>query len=206
MAGGVRISVDVRPLKRFQQSLDPQSPVMDRLFRRIAAVYSAFTRRRFVAYSRGGGGWPPLAASTLRRRRKGKGTGKAAILRDTGLLFMALTIGAAGNFLRRTRAGIVYGFGDNQHPRRVVGHRVKTNKRTGAQTKGRRILLTTAGASATTLRQIAIYHQEGGPRLPRRVILAQPDAQTARQFDGMVRRAVNEAAASAGAPARGGTQ
>lgn len=208
MAGGVRISVDVRPLKRFQQSLDPQSPVMDRLFRRIAAVYSAFTRRRFVAYSRGGGGWPYLAPSTIKRRRRGKGKGAPAILRDTGLLFMALTIGDVNNYTKRTRAGIVYGFGDAKKGRPVVlreiVHRNKNGEELVFERKGRRIVgMKMGGAKAKSFRQIASYHQEGGGRLPRRIILAKPDEQTVDQFNGLVRRAVNEAAAAAGAPARG---
>ncbi len=127
----------------------------EKMFKRWAARYSGFTRRRFQVLSRGGslkGKWAPLAPSTIRRRRKGKGKGSPAILKDTALLFNALTIKAQGNFTKRIPDGIRYGFADSPHP----------------------------GAGGLTYRRLATIHQEGNPKknLPARPILVEPDAIT----------------------------
>lgn len=189
---GVRIVIDTTPLAKFAGIINlknGQSPIMGRMFTRIGGAYSAFVRRRFAAYSRGGGGWPALARSTVAARRRGSGSGYPGILRDSGLLFMGLTIGAVGNFFERIKNGIVYGFADNPHPKTHV-QRVRTS---GTRTKVRRFI---GGNSRATLRQIAGFHNDGGSRPghpPRRLILAQPNETTKAQFAGFVRMAVTEA-------------
>lgn len=57
------------------------------------ARYRSFVQERFDIFSKGGGDWPPLKASTVARRRKGRKKSKkprATILRDTNTLFTAL--------------------------------------------------------------------------------------------------------------------
>lgn len=196
----VQLIIDTTPLVRFSRLINldrEQSPIMRRMFDRVGAAYAAFVQRRFVAFSRGGGGWPALAPSTVRARRRGRGAGHPAILRDTGLLFMALAIGGSGNYYRPTKRGIVYGFGDSPHPRPHV-QRVRGRS-------GRSRLRRFIGAAGTaTLRQIAGYHNDGGirpGRPPRRLILARPNEQTKEQFAGFVRRAVAEAGRAAGSGA-----
>lgn len=189
---GVRFTVDTTPLAKFAGIINlknGQSPIMGRMFTRIGGAYSAFVRRRFAAYSRGGGGWPVLARSTVAARRRGSGSGYPAILRDSGLLFMALTIGAAGNFFQRIKNGIVYGFADSPHPKTFV-HGVRNRE---GKVKVRRFI---GANSKATLRQIAGFHNEGGSRPghpPRRVILAQPNETCLNQFQRHVKLAVSEA-------------
>lgn len=62
--------------------------------------YRSFIQERFDTYSKGGGDWPPLKASTVKARRSGKKSKKkkpkATILRDTSTLFTALQPQFAG--------------------------------------------------------------------------------------------------------------
>lgn len=128
--------------------------------------YEVFVRRRFNVYSRGGGDWPPLQPKTIRARRRGptskrgaskrrlltSGGGRSSgvsILKDTGILFNALSIGAVGNAARGIPSGIAFGFASASH-------------------KG--------GASIAT---IARAHDSGAGHLPRRRILVKPDKPTA---------------------------
>ncbi len=130
----------------------PSNPVR-RAFRQWAFQYLVFTRRRFNTFSRGGGDWRPLAPSTIKERRKGRGTGMPAILRNTGVLFNALELNATGNIVRYVQNGVQVGIGGPAvHP-------------------GGRL----------TIGQIAALHNDGGQKFlhpPQRKILADPDAST----------------------------
>ena len=142
---------------------------IDNMLKAWGVRYLTFTRRRYSKFSRGGGDWKSLAESTKKARRGGKrrktrsarartkttsrGTGKKfAILRDTGILLRALTIGASGNLFKRISDGIQVGFGGPaKHP----------------------------GGKAT-IADIAAFHNTGGGNLPKREILVKPDARTIR--------------------------
>lgn len=165
----------------------PSHPAIEDMFTQWAARYSAAMIRRFNTFSRGGGDWRPLAQSTLAKRRSGgqanfrKDRGARSqrsfaafdtrrgmlvqadkaysILKDTGALFGALTIGARGNLTQRGRGTITFG---------IEG---------GLSGKG------------TTIGQIARYHQSGGGRLPKREILVQPSPSTVRAMATDSRRA-----------------
>ena len=56
-------------------------------------------KRNFLAQGRPIG-WKPLSAYTLAMRRKGKGTGSAQILRDTGTLMNSINPGAIGSITK----------------------------------------------------------------------------------------------------------
>lgn len=131
--------------------------------RQWAARYSAWIREVFVRNSLGDGDWPPLKASTLLRRRHGKNkvrvvrrskrgnilwkpSVRTAILRDTGVLFGALIVGAYGNETAPIQGGIMFGFSDLPHDK-----------------------------SGTSVAKIASYHQSGGGTLPQRKILRGTD-------------------------------
>ncbi len=176
MSKEVRISTEGidKLLKILRQGQFGAGPIYD-MFRQWTARYSAFVRRRFVKFSRGGGDWKPLKASTIRARRgpirrrtrssraRTKTTtrgsaGTVAILRDTGTLFKALTIGAPGNLHVRIKNGVRYGFGG---PARYT--------RRGRRKK--------AGGQAT-ISDIGVFHNSGAGRNPKRLILAEPDART----------------------------
>ena len=91
-----------------------------------------------------------------------QGALNAAILRDTGVLFNALDIGAAGNEVRREGPSVVYGIGGPaNHP---GGH--------------------------YTIGQIAAAHQAGGGRLPKREILVTPSDDVVNAMLGDARRAI----------------
>lgn len=105
-------------------------------------------------------------AASTLAKRRKQGKG-AKILRDTSTLLNALSIGTKGNYLKPLRNGIRFGFSNALH------------------SSGRK-----------TIRQIAIYHETGAGRNPKRVILAAPDQKTvegmgqdfARHIDKLGRR------------------
>ena len=85
------------------------------------------------------------------------------ILRDTGMLFGALNMGAEGSVLRREGMSVTYGIGGPaEHGPR--GH--------------------------ATIGQIANYHQHGGGRLPQRTILVPPPENIIQGMLSDARRAI----------------
>ena len=165
--------VNLDAMKRFQKGLNRATrsgqltgPI-GTMFKQFGAIYLTFTRRRFVRMSKGG--WTPLAQSTIKSRRGGKrratrsskaltktttrgSATNVSILRNTGILLNALTIGAPGNLYRGIRGGIRVGFGGPaRHP----------------------------GGKAT-ISDIAVIHDEGRG-VPKREILVKPDPMTIRQ-------------------------
>lgn len=163
-------------------------PGADRLARRLSpdalrAVlklwvlrYSAQIRREFAQNSRGGGAWRDLAESTKRARsrkaaarvqieggsaKRTRGARRFAILRDTGLLYNALTVGAGGNLVEYGSAEVKFGFAPVRH-----------------------------GSDRVTIQAIAAAHDVGGGRLPKRQILNEPTSQTRDAMMGDLRRHV----------------
>lgn len=55
-------------------SVNGAGPLGDWIGKKVPARYSAFVRRRYDQFSKGGGNWQPLADSTIAQRRTGKGT------------------------------------------------------------------------------------------------------------------------------------
>lgn len=151
--------------------------------------YSAQIRREFVVNSRGGGAWPDLSEYTKRMRArkaaakkqvvngeggkkkivKASGTRRFAILRDTGLLLNALTIGASGNLIKYTDDSVTFGLAKVKH-----------------------------GDDRVTIQDIAAYHNEGGKRLPKRQILNEPTSQTREAMMSDLRRLINGLGGSSG--------
>jgi hypothetical protein len=126
----------------------------------------SFLGLRFARLSRGGGEWPPLAPSTIKARRKGKGKGKPAILRDVGLLYNALspTLNSPGAINERVPFGVRVGYGG------PMRH----------------------GEGRATIADIASYHQRGVGRLPQRKIIVPPDGSTRRGMMSDARRALKK--------------
>lgn len=85
-----RVTVPVRSLRRFAGTVKNGQGRIKIAFNTWSRIYAAFIRTRFIKFSRGGGNWRRLAASTIAARRRGKRRGPIAILRDTGLLFASL--------------------------------------------------------------------------------------------------------------------
>jgi len=141
------------------------SPQMIKAYKAWAVVYRAAMQERFNTFSRGGGDWAPLAQSTIDARRHGGkgnhkrgkralkkaiegGGGQVTILRDTGLLFMALSpaFGQPGQLESIVENGIEVGFGG-----------------TSGYPDGK-----------ATISDIAGFHQKGNKNLPKREILVEP--------------------------------
>ncbi|MCH7813907.1 MAG: hypothetical protein IID40_07790 [Planctomycetes bacterium] len=153
-----QIRWDLGPLKKLARQLS-SSKLPAPLPRRWGARYSAFVRRRFTR--QGDGSWRKLSPATIKARR-GKGKG-AKILRDTGTLLAALTIGAPGNLFKLIRGGIRFGFSGMRHP------------------KGK-----------ASIRDIAVFHETGAGNLPKRPILVPPDDRTLRGMQNDVKEVVQK--------------
>lgn len=174
------VNIDLGKLVKYQKDVEQQlngapGPVNDAM-KLWAVRYRSYTQLRFDSFSRGGGDWRPLALSTVKARRKGKyqnktrsslankngksvsAGGAVTILRDTGLLFAALSpvfSGTPGALEERIPFGIRIGYGGPQR------HASKDGK--GKQ---------------ATIADIASFHQNGAiPRMPARQIIVKPDAQ-----------------------------
>jgi hypothetical protein len=127
---------------------DPKA--MPVFWKKVGAIYRSFAQERFSRLSRGGGEWPPLAESTIARRRKRS----SSILYDKGLLFAALapSLNAGGGAYEQvTSTGVRLGYGG---PMKYEGE------------------------GKVTLADIASFHQTGSDRLPQRKIIVEPDQAT----------------------------
>ena len=161
MAVGVKILKNFSGMKNMSKALLSATTAsggfsgpFGAMYKQWSVRYSAFVRRRFNTFSRGGGNWKPLKDSTKKGRKRGKGAGSAAILKDTSTMFGGLTIGARGNLNKRIAGGVEFGFGGNdRHPEGKM-----------------------------TITRLAEIHQKGSSRanIPARPIIVQPDAQTNR--------------------------
>ena len=166
------VKLDMRPLKRFAAEVrrdlrtNGSGPIRQML-RQWGRRYLGFTKKRFLKLSRGGGDWKALAPSTIRGRRKPRGTtarsktrrtgGKAAILRNTGTLVAALSVGGRGNMFKDIPNGVRVGFqGGVKHP-----------------------------SGKATIAEIAVFHNVGGRggKPPQRAILVEPDRATIRAME-----------------------
>ena len=170
--------IDLSPLKELLR-LQRQSPEMDSLFKKYGALYLGDVRFLYVQSARGSGRWEPLKKATKRRRRLGGRGGKVEILRDTGTMFNALTPKLKGSLFQPIQRGIRVGFAEGvRHPGPPQGRRKKRAGR-GRGSSGRR----------ATIRQIAIFHDEGLGNNPKREILIR-DARSMRS--GTIRTIQNE--------------
>ena len=163
MAVTVTVKVDLSELKQFKKELDQDlrsggqktggGPI-NNAFKQWGVRLRSYLQERFAVYSRGGGNWPPLKPSTIKRRRKGRGRYgmSAAILRDTGTLFNALTpefTGKPGAIEERIPYGIRIGYGGpGQYTKKYGG--------------------------VATIADIASFHQVGAGYLPKREIIVPP--------------------------------
>lgn len=124
-------------------------------------MYASYIRRRFVKASRGDGTWPPLAPSTIARRRKNS----SVILRDTGLLFAHVSpefMPVTQFTLTGTKFTAAVDFiAEQQYPEAGV-----------------------------TVRDVLGFHQKGGGNLPQRKILVPPDAQTHNKMCAVMKKAI----------------
>ncbi len=149
---------DIRKFRKLQAAV--KRDALRPIYRGWGIKYLTWIKRLYIKNSRGGGDWAPLKSISYRRatgtRKKsrnwkktyGKAKVKTQILRDTGILFGALSIGQPGNLFKFIRKGIRVGFSGAPH-----------------------------SGSKVTIKQIAIKHQKGDSKtnLPKRKILHEPD-------------------------------
>ena len=162
-----KVTVRVPKLKSLAHKIDAQlggqgGPVNDAVTQWGVRV-RAWLQERFDKYSKGGGNWPPLSESTLRQRR---GT-TASILRDTGLLFAALSpvfVGAPGALQDRLKNGIRVGFGGPA---------------------------THASGGSASVSDIAYFHQVGAGILPVRKIIETPGIDVQQEMANDLQRAIS---------------
>lgn len=114
----VRVKATRREVKRLLRQLpavlsgkggDPTG-IARSLSLRLGMVALSLVKQAFVEKATGGADesglrWKPLAPSTIRGRRQGKGAGEPQIGRDTGILLNSLSPGAPSNVLD-ARAGL----------------------------------------------------------------------------------------------------
>lgn len=165
MAIEVRVKLD--GLDRLRRAVLANPALGERIAKAWATIYRGFVRQRFAMQSRGGGEWPPLAQSTIKRRR-GSGQG-AAILRDTGALFASLQPNLEG-------AGLL-----KSSPLKPLGFRAT-------------LASSRTYKSGATLQEVAEYHHHGEGRLPERTILVMPPQATIGQMASQAKRIMVKAA------------
>lgn len=124
-----------------------------------SVIYRSYAMQRFDKASKGDGTWQPLSPATIAGRRKGKGKGPTAmILRDTGLLFKALSPGvidAPGALTEDIPYGIRVGFGGpSRH-----------------------------GNGQATIADIAAFHNAGSGVPQRQIIVGPPDDVQAKMVE-----------------------
>ena len=171
------VIIDLGPLRKYRTALEADfrlranGPVR-KSFKQWAARYRSFLRERFDKYSKGGGDWAPLKDSTIKRRRKGKGTrrfaaGSVAILRDKGIMFAALDPvfkNKPGQLQDDIPFGIRVGFGG------AAPH----------------------GDDKITVAYLALIHNQGLGHIPARIIVVAPDSATQRGMASDMERAHNQ--------------
>jgi len=160
----IKVRISKRDLERLQR-FSSERRVKDVFHIKWPYRYYGFAKDRFDRFSRGGGDWPPLAESTKHGRRGHRYT----VLRDTGLLFGALEfeLGAEppGQKTEKLAMGVRVGFGGpSSYP------------------------------DGTSIADIATFHQSGGPKLPKREIIVQPNVETLNAMTNDLEGALQEIA------------
>lgn len=170
----VKVTINTPALKKLEQVFSN-----DDVMKAWGVVYRSFLQRRFNTFSKGGGDWAPL--TTLRKRnlkaslkrqnkanktkatrlKRGSRDGEAAkqtILRDTGILFNALSPHLSGNGFEsiQNHTKLIIGFSYGNHS---GGHSIS---------------------------DIATFHQYGQGNNPKREIIVPPDEKTINKMIEMV--------------------
>jgi len=169
----VTVEINLKGLKKFnlQMNTDLQGSTNGPIRKAInqwGYRFRAEMQQRFAKFSKGGGKWPPLSQRTLKARRKGKGSGTPAILRDKGLLFTALSPAFAnipGQLNKTIPFGVEVGYG-------------------GPAAHG-------SGGKAT-IADIASFHQVGAGYLPIRTVIESPSRSTISDMAADMQRALKK--------------
>jgi len=139
------LTVSLSGLDRISAKATRDGSGRTRILKKWGLRFRAFAERRFVKFSQGGGDWAPLKS---KRRRGAKA--RAAILRDTGTLLMALSpvlMKGRGAIEDTKGFSVTVGYGGpGAHP----------------------------GGNGATIAEIATYHHTGAGALPKRTVVDVP--------------------------------
>lgn len=161
-------TVVIPGLKRFTGRIRNDRSLSLRVTKMWEARYRGFTYKRFVTFSRGGGDWAPLSPRTIAARRKGRGTGTIAILRDTSQMLNAMLPSmqnAPGALSEHGPFLLVIGYGG------PAKH---------------------AGGGSATIADIASFHNDGAGHLPQRKIIVPPSSDVMKAMAGDCERVLKD--------------
>lgn len=141
------------------------SPALRQMYDRWGQRIESQWQKDFLRNSAGGGGWAPLAASTVAADKYKKRSGRRlGILRITSALYLALFRNRAGHLFEITPKGVRVGVGGSaRHP-----------------------------GSEISVAALAQIHNNGGGHVPKRTILTLPTPATTEQMKQDAREAVAE--------------
>ena len=183
-----KIRFNLKPIQYVARELRKEiangvaGPAQDML-KQWGSRYLSFTKKRYYSMARGG--WPRLAASTIKQRKRGSGRGSPTPLINKRFLVKGLQRGTPGNLFKYIPNGVRVGYSSStRHPR------AKGEKDTTTHPRAK-------GAQAT-FGNIAKWNEAGSGNLPKRVIFVDPDLQTIRGMQ----RDVTQAIASLGRQAQ----
>jgi len=161
----MRITYELEALKKFiskfKAELKDGTGILGKALKDWAFVYKLFTLERYNTFAAGGGDWPPLAPSTVRKKEK-KGL-DPRILIETGTLFdtldPSLSFNPDGSSEITIMNGIVgVGFNEDMHaPSIEKGHPL-------------------------TIAELGGFHQRGTVNMPQREILVSPDKDATEEM------------------------
>jgi len=175
----ITVNVNLYKLRKFRHALEADlrlssnGPVRKALDE-WGSLIALFLLNRYERFSRGQGNWKALKPITLAGKvRRGL---LLLILRATDTLydyFNPTFSRKPGELSETIPFGVRVGFGKNME--RL--HPDSKNK---------------------TIREIAMFHQEGGGRLPQRKIIAPPDQDTINKMRAVMQKALEQSARDAG--------
>lgn len=162
------VTVNLKKLKRFESEVNSGFKVgatgpIRKAIKQWGIRYRAFLQQRYLKFSQGGGNWPPLKPSTIKRRRKQS----SAILFDTGTMFGAFEPvfqNKPGQLNKEIDFGVLVGVGGDfsSHPT----------------------------AHGVTLKELIIIHHFGLGVVPARIIVVPPSSRLIGDMVGDMSRAL----------------
>lgn len=171
----VRISYDLSGIGKYRSTVDrglkTGTGVIGQAFNKWGDRMQKYLSTRFKVYSKGGGDWPPLASSTVKRK------GHRTILVDSGLLRSAVNTRGAGSLFKidKKPGGISIDIGGNKKYPQGRNRRGQFKK-------------------VVSVSDVARYHQEGGAKLPQRKIVVPPNQATINLMTQDLQKAIDRIA------------
>lgn len=165
------VTVRLGRLRRFREVLESDlrektnGPVREAL-RDWKRIYWEFINERFATFAAGGGDWPPLSPKTTAR--------KAKLGLDPRILVATRLLEANLDPQFAAKPGEV----NDDVP---FGVRVSVGSSSDESYPG-----------GKTVREVAMYHQFGGPKLPRRQVVVPPDADARAAMRARMKQALKE--------------